>query len=214
MRNSWIVVALLAISGSACQQAGSEAASTPTTQTNANTAAASTDVNAPAPTAPEPYAIATFRAYCFDTKSDPARVQAMITSQGLQSVDGVTNGYTKTPQRGARQIFRLPGSGSASDTFDLVVNDAGACALRVRGPAAERLEGDLVAGFRALRVPAPQSQSVKAGVFIPYGKAVSAGEVREHGLVNTMTTTAVAEAVAVYIPPSHAVEVLNNAGMH
>ena len=207
-----LVIALSAVA-TACQQAGSEAATAPTTQTNANTVAANRDGLAPAPIAQEAYAVPTFRAYCFDTKSDPAKVQAMIAAQGLQRVDEATNGYTKVPQRGTRQIFRLPGSGAASNTFDLVVSDLGVCGLRVRGPAAESLEGDVVAGFQALMLPAPQPSSVKAGVFIPYGKALSASEVREHGLVNTMTSTAAAEAVVVYIPPAQAVEVLNNAGM-
>jgi hypothetical protein len=135
----------------------------------------------------------------------------MIASQHLQSIDGATNGYAKTPQRGTRQIFRLPGSGSTGNTFDLVISDVGACALRARGPAANTLESDFVAAFRPINIPAPQPPSARAGVFIPYGTAVTDSEVRKNGLVNTMTGSG--EAVLIYIPPRQAIEVLRNAGM-
>jgi hypothetical protein len=163
----------------ACQQAGNEAESTVHTIEPAS-----------APTTLEPYAVAQFRTYWYDTKSAAAKVQLVIASHALQEVDGAKNGYTKAPQRGARRLFPLPSSGYASDTFNLVVNDVGVCAIRVSGPAAEKFERDFVAGFQALEVSTTQLVSVKAVVYIPYGKTIRTDEVREHRLVNTMTAAA------------------------
>ena len=165
------------------------------------------------PVAVESTAVAFLRKYCYDTQGDTSSVQALVAAEGLRSVDGADSGYSKAPQRGERQLYRLAGGESASDTMDLVVSSVGPCGVKVNGPAAATLEEEVVTAFKALKVPTPASPSVRAGVFIPYGTQISPVDVRRFGLINTMTSNRSPDAVVVYIPPGQAEEVLRSAGV-
>lgn len=169
--------------------------------------------NVSEPVVVESAAVAYLRKYCYDTRGDTSSVQALITTDALRIVDGAKSGYSKAPQRGERQLYRLAGGESTSDTIDLVISSEGPCGVKVNGPAAVSLENEVVTAFKALKVPTPTSDSVKAGVFIPYGTQVSPVDVRNFGLINTMTSTRSPDAVAIYIPPGQAEEVLRGAGV-
>lgn len=156
-------------------------------------------------------AVASFRRYCYETASDPVEVAKLIEADKLQQADDVASGYSKSPQRGARQIYVLPSIEGKNDSLKLVVNNIGVCGVQVSGDAAAGVEADVIQSFSAFRVPAPQSPAVKAGIFIPYGSSISEEAVRKHGLINTMTSTAKGVAVVIYVPPAQAEEVLANA---
>lgn len=189
----------------------SQAATTPEAK-----ALEATDLEAPSAVRPESdveqsSAVASFRRYCYETASDPVKVATLIESDKLQQADDAASGYTKSPQRGARQIYVLPSIEGKNDSLKLVVNNVGVCGVQVSGDAAAEVEADVIQSFSAFRVPAPQSPAVKAGIFIPYGSSISEEAVRKHGLINTMTSTAKGVAVVIYIPPAQAEDVLANA---
>lgn len=193
----------------ACQHDRGESGSTTAPSAAASVAADAPDASSPAKQ-PEPFAVTAFRRFCVDTQGDPARIAGLVASEGLHaSTDN--KAYSRPPQRGTRDVYRLSAPAGDTATFDLAVSSAGGCAIRMHGPGAQNVEAAFVSAFDALRVPAPQPPNGRAGVFIPFGKAITAADVGQHGLVNTMTASTSDDSAIVYIPPPQALEVIREA---